>query len=100
MWYKAVFVIFFICTVCNESLALAVIKFNVALINPLSDTIVDLNKPRIIGNGGELSDLEYLPTKTEKAKYLQNTGTHISCLFGLFKQHHSRFNPAQDHKKQ
>jgi len=41
-------------------------------LDPLSNTIVDLNKPKIIGNGGELSDLEYLPTKTEKS--------HISIM--------------------
>jgi len=38
---------------------------------PLNRIIVDLNKPYIIGNGGEMSDLEYLPTKTEYIEYLQ-----------------------------
>ena len=68
-------------------------------LSPLNDIIVDLNKPKIIRDGGELSNLEYLPTKTENVKYLQNTGTHTFCLFGPFKQHHSRFKQAQDHKK-
>jgi len=33
-------------------------------------------------NGEELSDLEYLPMKTENMKYLQNTATHTPHLFG------------------
>ena len=33
-----------------------------------------LNKPKIIGNYGELSDLEYLPTKTEKSKISPECG--------------------------
>ena len=33
---------------------------------PLNDTILYLKKPKIIENGGELSDLEYLLTKTAK----------------------------------
>jgi len=45
------------------------------------------------------NDLEYLPTKTEKVKYLQNMKTHTYCLFRPIKQHHSRFKQAQDHKK-
>jgi len=35
-------------------------------------------------NGGELSDLEYLPMKTEYAKYLQNVATYTPHLFGPF----------------
>jgi len=35
-------------------------------------------------NGGELSDLEYLPIKTEYTEYLQNTATHTPRLFGTF----------------
>jgi len=68
-------------------------------LSPLNDTIVDLNKPKIIRNSGELSNLEYLPTKTEKVKYLQNVGMRSSHLFRPFKQHHSIFKKAQDHKK-
>ena len=30
--------------------------------SPSNNTIVDFNKPRIIKNGGGLSDLEYLST--------------------------------------
>jgi len=69
-------------------------------LGPSNDTILYLNKPKIIRNGEEVSDLEYLPTKIENVKYLQNTGTHTSHLFGPFKQHHSGFKQAQDHKKQ
>jgi len=47
-------------------------------LSPLNDIIVDLNKPKIIKDGGELSNLEYLPSKTENVKYLQNTGM---CTF-------------------
>jgi len=49
---------------------------------PLNRIIVDLNKPWIIGNGGELSDLEYLPTKTEYIEYLQIADTHTAHIFG------------------
>jgi len=42
-------------------------------------------------NGGELSDLEYLPMKTEYTKCLQNAATHTPLLFGPFTQHNSRF---------
>ena len=69
-------------------------------LGPLNDTILHLNKPKIIRNGKELSDLEYLPTKTENVEYLQNAGTCTYCLFWPFKQHHSRIKQAQDHKKQ
>jgi len=68
-------------------------------LDPLSITIVDLNKPKIIGNGGELSGLEYLPTKTEKVKYLQNTAMRTSHLFGPFQQHYIISKQAQDHRK-
>jgi len=39
---------------------------------------IDLNKPWIISNSGQLSDLDHLPTKTEYIKYLQITDTHTS----------------------
>jgi len=42
--------------------------------------IVDLDKPKIIRNSGELSDLEYLPTKTENVRYLQNMEICTYCL--------------------
>jgi len=58
-----------------------------------------LNKPKITGNDGELSDLEYLPTKPEKVKYLQNAKMCSYYLVRPFKQHHSRFKQAQDHKR-
>ena len=51
-------------------------------LGPLNNIILYLNKPKIIGNGRELSDLEYLPTKVEKVKYLQNAGTCTCHLFG------------------
>jgi len=37
----------------------------------LNGIILDLNKPYIIRNSRELSDLEYLPTKTQYTKYLR-----------------------------
>jgi len=52
---------------------------------------IDLNKPWIISNGGELSGLEHLPTKTEYIKYLQIADMHTSRLFGPIKQHYIRF---------
>ena len=42
-------------------------------------------------NGGELSDIEYLATKTEYTKYLQITDTCTSHLFGPIKQQYIRF---------
>jgi len=51
-------------------------------------------------NGGELSDLEYLPTKIEYIEYLQIADMHTSCLFGPFKRYNGRCKQAQDHKKQ
>jgi len=42
-------------------------------------------------NGGELSDLEYLPMKTEYTKYLQNVATHTHRHFGPFTRHNSIF---------
>jgi len=54
----------------------------------------------MIGNGGELSDLEYLPTKTEYIEYLQIADTRASRLFGPFKPYNCRCKQAQDHKKQ
>jgi len=59
----------------------------------LNNTMVniDLNKPWIISNGGELSDLEHLPTKTEYIKYLQIADTRTSRLFAPIKQDYIRF---------
>ena len=37
----------------------------IVILGSLNNTILYLNNPKIIGNGGEWSDLEYLPTKTE-----------------------------------
>jgi len=68
-------------------------------LGPLNDTILYLNKPKIIGNNGELSNLEYLSTKTEKVKYLQNAKMHSYHLSRPFKQHYSTFKQAQDHNK-
>jgi len=68
-------------------------------LGPLNDNVLYLNKLNIIGNSGELSDLEYLPTKTGKVEYLQNMGMHTSGLLWPFKQHHNRFKQTQDHKK-
>jgi len=42
-------------------------------------------------NGGELSDLEYLPMKTEYTKYLQKAAMHTPHLFRPFTQHNIRF---------
>jgi len=58
---------------------------------PLNRVIVDLNKPYVIQNGRELGDLEYIPTKTQYTKYLQNMDVCTSFLFGPFKQDESRF---------
>ena len=51
-------------------------------------------------NNGELRNIEYLPTKSEYVKYLQNTNARTSGLFGPFKRHYIRFKQAQDHEKQ
>jgi len=42
---------------------------------PLNNTIVDLNKSKIIKNGGELTDLDYLPSK-QKMWNISRTQTH------------------------
>jgi len=42
-------------------------------------------------NGGELSDLECLPSITEYIKYLKNADTRASRLFWPIKQHYIRF---------
>ena len=63
-------------------------------VGPLTNTISYLNNPKIIANGGELSDLEYLPTKIEKVKYLQNAKACSYHLFMPFKQHYIRFKQA------
>jgi len=51
-------------------------------------------------NGGELSDLEYLPTKTEYIEFLQIVDMRTSHLFRPFKRYNSGCKKAQDHKKQ
>jgi len=66
----------------------------IIILGPLNNTILYLNKPKIIGNGGELSDLQYLPTKTEKVKNLHNVGMHTSSLFGPFKRLNIIFKQA------
>jgi len=68
---------------------------------PLNNTManIDLNKPWIISNSGELSDLQHLPTKTEYIKYLQITDTRTSHLSGPIKQHYIRFKWTLDHEK-
>jgi len=52
-------------------------------LGPLIDIMLYLNKPKIIGNGGELIDLDNL--QTENAEYLQNADTQASCLFRSFR---------------
>jgi len=42
---------------------------------PLSNFIVDSNKPKIITNGGELTGLDYLPSK-QKMQNISRTQTH------------------------
>ena len=51
---------------------------------PLNSIILDLNKSKIIGNGGEMSDIEYLPTKTQYTEYPQISDAHTSHLFKPF----------------
>jgi hypothetical protein len=48
---------------------------------------------------GELTNLEYLPIKTENVEYLWNEGARTSCLFFPFKLHNNRFKQALDHEK-
>jgi len=62
-------------------------------LGPLNNTMVniDLNKPWIISNSGELGDLQHLPTKTEYITYLQIVDTHTSRLSGPIKQHYITF---------
>jgi len=50
-------------------------------------------------NGGELSDLEYLPMKTDNTEYLQNAATHTPHLFGPFTRHNIRSKQVQNHEK-
>jgi hypothetical protein len=50
-------------------------------------------------NGGELSNLEYIPTKTENAEYLWNTRTRTSRLSWPFILRNNRFKQALDHEK-
>jgi len=45
------------------------------LFSPLNDTIVDVNKPKIIRNSGELTYLDYLPTKQK----MQNISIMRTC---------------------
>ena len=42
---------------------------------PLNDTILDLNKSKIIRNSGELTYLDYLPTK-QKMRNISRMWTH------------------------
>jgi len=42
---------------------------------PLNNIIVDSNKPKIITNGGELTDLDYLPSK-QKMQNISRMQTH------------------------
>jgi hypothetical protein len=67
--------------------------------SPPSYIITELNKPYIIKNGGELSNVEYLPTKPENAEYLWNARTRASRLFCPLKLHNTEFKQALDHKK-
>jgi hypothetical protein len=50
-------------------------------------------------NGGELSNLENLLTKTVNGEYLLNAGTRTSRLFWPFNLHNNGFNQAIDHEK-
>jgi len=50
-------------------------------LGPLNDTIIDLNKPKIIINSGELTYLDYLPTK-QKVRNISRTQTHEPLVFG------------------
>jgi hypothetical protein len=50
-------------------------------------------------NGGELCNLEYIPTKTENAEYLWNTRTRTSRLFWPFKLRNNRFKQALEHER-
>jgi len=62
----------------NASKNISRLQMHTPLISsgPLNSIIVDLNKPYIIRNGRELSDLEYLPTKTQYTEHQEN---HITC---------------------
>jgi len=42
---------------------------------PLNNIILDSNKPKIITNGGELTDLDYLPSK-QNMQNISRTQTH------------------------
>jgi len=61
-----------------------------SLLGPLKGIIVHLNELQIIENDEELSDLEYLASKTECTKYLQIANTCTSRLLWPFKWHYSR----------
>jgi len=58
-------------------------------LGPLNSIIVDLNKPYIVRNGGELGDLEYLPTKTQYTKYVQIMDMRASHLLWPIKLHYN-----------
>ena len=62
-----------------------------SLFGPLNCVIGDFYEPKIMENGWELSDLEYLPTKTQYTKYLQIANTRTSRFFRPFKRYNSRF---------
>jgi hypothetical protein len=66
---------------------------------PPSYIITELNKPYIIKNGGELSNVEYLPTKPENAEYFWNARTRASRLLWPLKLHNTELKQALDHKK-
>jgi hypothetical protein len=62
---------------------------------PSNYKISDLNKPKNEPNGGELSNVEYLPTKQENAEYLWNAETRTSRLFCPFKGYNNKFKQAK-----
>jgi len=47
---------------------------------PLNDTTVDVNKPKIIRNSGQLTYLDYLPTK-QKMRNISRTQTHKPLIY-------------------
>ena len=60
-------------------------------LGPLNDTMLDLNKFKIIRNSWRI-DLPRLPAhQTENAEYLQNTDMWASHLLGPIKLHYNTF---------
>ena len=49
-------------------------------LGPLNDTIVGVNKPKIIRNSGELTYLDYLPTK-QKMQNISRMRTHEPLIY-------------------